>query len=334
VGGEGDWDYLYADAAGRRLYIIREVESSERSTAAGSADATRLSIFDLDTLRPLGAIAGVGGHGTAVDPKTGHGFTSSNPVSMFDTRTMKLLKTIPVAPTTDPDGIYFDSSDERVYVVSHPTRDATVIDARQGTVLGTIKLGGRPEQAVADGHGKLYVVLQDEAGSVAVVDEHAMKTTGHFSLGDAGGCNGLAFDVSHQVLFAACARSGARDKSMIKVPWQPINPVMVVMSATDGRILAKEPMPSGSDGATFNPQTMEAFSTNGNGTLTVVKEISPTSFQVEQNLETMDGARTVTFDSKTQHLFTMADKRAPGPITATEYPPAIPGTFTILEVGR
>ena len=130
---------------------------------------TRLTIFDLDTLEPVGEIDGVGGNGAAVDPKSGHGFTSSKPVSMFDTKTMKLIKTIDVGDAA-PDGISSMPSTRRVYIFSHPTKDATVIDAKDGTVLGTIDLGGVPEQGVADGKGMLYVVMQDAQGSVTAVD--------------------------------------------------------------------------------------------------------------------------------------------------------------------
>lgn len=148
VGGEGGWDYIYADSAGRRLYIPRR-------GAPNSGVETRLSIYNLDTLELVSEISGVGGQGTAVDPKTGHGFTSSRPISMFDTKTMKLIKTIDAAPEARPDGIYFDHFNQRVYIFSHPTKDATVIDAKDGTVVGTIDLGGTPEQGVADGRGML-----------------------------------------------------------------------------------------------------------------------------------------------------------------------------------
>jgi hypothetical protein len=152
-------------------------------------------------------------------------------------------------------------------------------------VLGTIDLGGVPEQGVADGKGMLYVVMQHAQGSVTAVDVKTMKATGHYPLGDRGGYNGLALDVKTRVLFAACARSG-------NPPATPPQPMMVVLSADDGRILTSLPLAGGSDGAVFNPKTMEAFSTHGNGTLTVVKEKSPTSFEVEQNLQTMNGARS------------------------------------------
>jgi DNA-binding beta-propeller fold protein YncE len=325
VGGEGSWDYIYADVAGRRLYIPR------RGTPAAPDVQTRLSIYNLDTLQPLGEIAGVGGQGAAVDPKSGHGFTSSKPISMFDAKTLALIKTID-AGAAQPDGIYFDPFNERVYVFSHPTKDATVIDTKDGTVLGTIDLGGVPEQAVGDGKGTLYVVMQDAQGSVAVVDVKIMKVTAHYPFGDKGRCNGLALDNKNHVLFAACATSG-------NPPAQPPQPMMVILSAGDGKILTSLPLAGVSDGAVFNPSTMEVFSTHGNGTLTVVKEKSPANFEVEQNLETMNGARTITFDSKTNHLFTMSQERGPAPTAPPGggRPPQgtpVPGSFTILVIGK
>jgi DNA-binding beta-propeller fold protein YncE len=352
VGGEGGWDYIYADSVGRRLYIPRRGSpggqppaaapapaGDAKGTPAAASDAktaapvvlTRLSIYDLDTLELVHEIAGVGGNGAAVDPKSGHGFTSSRPVSMFDTKTMTLVKTIDVAPAA-PDGILFDAFNQRVYVFSHPTKDATVIDTKDGTVLGTIDLGGVPEQGVADGNGMLYVVMQDAQGSVTGVDVKTMKAVAHYPLGDKGRCNGLALDAKNHVLFAACANSG-------NPPAQPSQPMMVILSATDGKIIASVPLAGGSDGAVFNPSTMEAFSTHGNGTLTVVKENSPTSFEVEQNLQTMNGARTITFDSKTNHILTMSQERGPAPMPPPAggrggQGPAVPGSFTIVVVGK
>lgn len=340
VGGEGGWDYIYADADGRRLYIprgaTRAVPATD-TTPEVAAVPQRLTIFDLDTLKPVGEIFGVGGNGTAVDAKAGHGFTSDHPaVSMFDTKTLTLIKHIDVGAAR-PDGIYFDPFNERVYVFSHPTKDATVIDAKDGTMLGTVDLGGTPEQGVGDGKGMLYVVMQDAVGGVTAVDVKTMKAVGHYSFVDKGGCNGLALDAKNGILFAACSRP---------------QPTMVILSAKDGTILTTLPLAGGSDGATFNPDTMEAFSTHGNGTMTIVKEKSPASFEVEQNLQTMNGARTITFDRKTGHLFTMSQERGPAPApaaapaTAAGAAPApgpggrppqgmtVPGSFTILMVGK
>jgi hypothetical protein len=334
VGGEGGWDYIYADSAGRRLYIPRRGSPATAATdtrPAAAAVPTRLSIYNLDTLELINEIPDVGGNGAAVDPKSGHGFTSSRPVSMFDTKTMKPIKTIDIAPAVG-DGIYFDSFNDRVYVFSHPTKDATVIDAKDGTVLGKIDLGGVPEQGVADGKGMLYVVMQDMPGSVTAVDVKTMKAVAHYPLGDKGRCNGLALDAKNRVLLAACANSG-------NPPAQPPQPMMVVLSAEDGKILANLPLAGGSDGAVFNPATVEAFSTHGNGTLTVVKENSPTSFEVEQNLQTMNGARTITLDTKTGHILTMSQERGPAPNPPPAggrggQGPAVPGSFTIVMVGK
>jgi hypothetical protein len=297
-----------------------------------AAVPARVTVFNLDTLESVGEIPGVGGNGAVIDPKNGMGFSSDHPqVSMFDTKTMKLIKHIDVAPAV-PDGILFDAFNERVYIFSHPTKDATVIDAKDGTVLGKIDLGGVPEEGVADGKGMLYVVMQDAVGSVTAVDVKTMQATGHYSFVDKGGCNGLAMDAKNQILFAACGRSG-------NPPTTPAQPMMVILGARDGKIFASLPLAGSSDGAWFNPDGMEAVSTQGNGTMTFVKETSPTTFEVEQNLQTMNGARTIAFDSKTGHFFTMSQERGPAPPP----PPGggrgqqgvvVPGSFTILMVGK
>ena len=334
VGGEGGFDYIYADVAARRLYIprggTRAVPATD-TTPAVAAVPGRITIFNLDTLEPVGEIPDTGGNGVAVDPSSGHGFSSSSPVSMFDAKTLKVIKKIDVG-NARPDGILFDAFNGRVYVFSHPTKDAIVIDAKDGTVAGTIDLGGVPEQAVTDGKGTIWSVMQDAQGSVTRIDAKTMKATAHFPLGDVGGCNGLAFDAKNRVLFAACAISG-------NPPVQPPQPMMVILNADDGKVLTRLPLAGGSDGAVFNPATMEAFSTHGNGTLTVVKETGPTAFEVEQNLQTMNGARTVTLDTQTNHILTMSIERGPGtpppPGGGRGTPgPPIPGSFSIIVVGR
>src|SRR5215831_18004073 len=208
VGGEGGTDYIFADTAGRRLYITRGATQPRPATdtsPAVPAFEKRLTIFDLDTLAPVGTIPGVGGNGATVCPNTGHGFTSDHPdLSMFDVKTMKLIKTIPVPAGFRADGIYCDTSSDRVYVGSHPTKSLMVVDAKDGAVLGNIDLGGTPEQTVADGKGTVYQVLQERPGGVAVIDAKTMKVMKTYPFGDNGGCNGLALDAKNEVLFAAC----------------------------------------------------------------------------------------------------------------------------------
>ena len=350
VGGEGGTDYIFADPDGRRLYITRNAVRAAPATEtspAREAVAGRISVFNLDNLTMIGEIQGASGNGATVDPKSGHGFTSNHPdVAMFDAKAMTFTKTIPADSGFGPDGIYTDSYNQRVYVFSHPTKTAGVFDAREGTFLGHIDLGGVPEQGVADGKGTLYVVMQDGEGSVTKVDVKTMKATAHFPFGDKGGsCNGLAIDVKNHILFAACAASGGLQPAQqmpngqMAPQRQLPKPQMVILSADDGHIITTLPLAGGADGAVFNPKTMEAFSSHGNGTLTVVKENSPTDFVVEQNLDTMNGARTLTLDTKTGHIFVMSVERGPAPPPPPgggrgAGAPVIPGSFTVLMIGK
>jgi hypothetical protein len=352
VGGEGGTDYIFADTAGRRLYITRgatQPRPATDTTPEVPAFEKRVTIFDLDTLAPVGVIAGVGGNGATVCPKTGHGFTSDHPQpSMFDVQTMKLIKTIEVPAGFSADGIYCDNFNDRVYIGSHPTKTLMVVDAKDGSVLGNIDLGGVPEQTVGDGKGTVYQVLQDRPGGVAVIDGKTLKITATYPFGDNGGCNGLALDVKNQILFAACSAVGpapARGTPGQAAPAAPppapdpnAKPpqTFVILSAKDGHILERLPLAGGSDGAVFNPETMEAFSSQGNGTMTIVKEKSPTSFEVEQNLKTWptNGARTLAFDSKTGRLFAMASEQGPPPAGGRGRGAAIPGSFTIIMIGK
>lgn len=311
VGGAGGFDYVYADSAGRRLYVPR----------SGRPDA-RITVFNLDTLEPAGEIPEVSAHGAAVDPKSSHGFVSSKPVVMFDTKTLAVIKKIDVEG--GPDGIMFDPFNERTYIWSHSAPNATVINSKDGSIDGTIDLGGAPEQAVTDGKGHIYVDIEDK-DNVAVIDAKTRTVTGHYDLGGKGGqCAGLAMDVKHEILFVACRRPA----------------MMVIMGAKDGKIIDALPLGAGTDGAVFNPKTMEAFSSQGDGTLTVVKENSPTSFVVEQTVTTPVRAKTLTLDSKTDHILLITAEFTPPPATP---PPGgrgrgrgqmVPDTFSIIVVGK
>jgi DNA-binding beta-propeller fold protein YncE len=309
VGGDGGFDYIYADAVGRRLYIPRN-----------GANA-RISVFNLDTLAPVGEIPKTGGHGVAVDVKSGHAFGSSKPVVMFDTKTLQVIKTIDAQG--NPDGIFADPYNGRIYVFSHMAPNATVINPVDGSIVGTIDLGGAPEQAASDGKGKLYVALEDK-DQIAVVDAKTLTTTAHYGLGGkCGGPAGLALDAKNQVLFAACHDPAT----------------MTMVDAKSGAILASLPIGVGVDGATFNPATMEAFSSQGDGSLTVVKELSPTKFVVEQTVKTPLTAKTLTLDGKTNHVLLMAAEFAPAtePTPAGGRPrrgPMVPDSFSIVVVGK
>lgn len=309
VGGEGGFDYVTADPDTRHLFVVR------------SGQAGRISCYDLDTLKLVGEIPDVsGGHGVAVDPKTGHAFSSSSPVVMFDAKTLAVIKTIAVKGR--PDGIFFEPFTKRVYVLSHGAPNVTAIDAAGGTIAGTIDLGGAPEQGAADGKGRAYICVEDQ-GQVAVVDCKAMKTTAHYDLGENGGQPaGLSMDAANNVLFVYCRR--ARN--------------CLVLGAANGKILATLPTGSGVDAAEFNPQTMESFCSSGDGKLTVIKENSPTSFAVQQDVPTKSGAKCSTLDSKTGQIYLItADRsgaRGGQPRGRGRGGAIVPGSFTILVVGK
>ena len=319
VGGDGGFDYVTADPDGRNLYVAR------------SGVAGHIGVFNLDTLAPVGDIPGTSAHGGAVDTATGHGFATSKPVTMFDAKTFAILKKIDVEG--NPDGYLNDPYNHHFYILSHAAPNITVLDDKDGSILGTIDIGGAPEQAATDGRGKIYVDIEDKS-AIAVIDANTMKMVGKYDVSSkGGGCAGLALDAKNNVLFAAC-----RD-----------NKNMIILSATDGHIITDLPIGSGSDGATFNPATMEAFSSQGDGTLTVIKENSPTSFSLEQTVATPARAKVLTLDTKTNQVLTITAEYGPVPATPaqavapppgaaawmrTPRPPMIPGSFQILVIGK
>jgi hypothetical protein len=294
VGGDGGFDYVTADSEGRNLYVAR------------SGPAGHIGVFNLDTLAQVGDIPGVSAHGGAVDTATGHGFATSKPVTMFDAKTFAILKKIDVQG--NPDGYLNDAYNHRFYVLSHSAPNITVLDDKDGSILGTVDIGGAPEQAATDGHGKIYVDIVDKA-AIAVIDANTMQMIGKYDISSKGGeCAGLALDAKNSILFAAC-----REKQN-----------MIILSATDGHILTDLPIGNGSDGATFNPATMEAFSSQGDGTLTVVKEDSATSFSVEQTVATPARAKVLTLDTQTNQILTITAEYGPVPAAPAQAAGAAP----------
>jgi len=309
VGGAGGYDYITADAENRKLYIPRM-----------GAGTSHVSVFDLDKLVPLREIPEANAHGVAVDERSGHAFSSSKPVLMWDAKTLAPIKNITVQGA--PDGIFADAFNQRVYVLSHAAPNVTVLDAKDGAVLGTLDIGGAPEQAVSDDKGHLYLDIEDKA-AIAVIDTKTMKVIGKFDLtGKGDGCAGLAIDTKHGILFAACREPN----------------VMVIVSAADGKVITTLPIGHGCDGAVFNSATDEVFSTQGDGTLTVIKENSPTSFAVQQTVSTPLRARTITLDARTGHIFTITAEFGPAPAAQPGQrparPPMISDTFQIITIGR
>ncbi len=313
VGGEGGFDYIFADVAARRLYV-------PRNGAMG-----QLMVFNLDTLDPAGSIPEIHSGGATVDPKSHHGFSTTKPVTMWDSTTLKVIKTIDVDGR--PDGIMFDPYNERVWILSHQQPYATIIDGKEGTVVGTLDVGGGPEQAATDGKGTVYINISDKA-NVAVVDAKSLKVTAHYDVSSKGvsGGSGLALDAKNHVLFSY---------------WRQPSPLVVILNAENGNIITTLPTGINVDTVAFNPATMESISAENGGTMTFIKESSPTSFEVEQTLETKPVAKTIALDTKTGHLLTMTADFEPPPPNAAPQPggrpprgPMVPGSFTIIMVGK
>ena len=312
AGGEGGFDYIVADAQGRRLYIARSGKENPRLLA-----------YDLDSLKQVGELNGISAHGAVVDPSNHHGFASSKPLTMFDSTNTTTLKSITV--DGNPDGLTLDAGAHRVYVLSHSAPNITAINTADGSIAGTVNLDAAVEETASDGKGHLYVALEDK-DSVGVVDAKTMTVTTRYPLSGQGGTPaGLALDPKTRVLFVACRNPA----------------VMVMMNADTGAILTTLPIGMQNDGVLFNPATNEALAATGDGHLTVIKEDGPKKFSVEQTLTTIPGARTIALDRKTNRIFLMTADYGPVPADAPPPQPGriargpmLPGSFRIIEIGR
>jgi DNA-binding beta-propeller fold protein YncE len=311
VGGDGGWDYLAMDSEARRLYV---------------SHATKVVVIDVDKGEVVGEIPATNGvHGIAFAPELNRGFTSNgrdNSSTIFDLKTLKVITSVKTGG--NPDAILYDPATKRVFAFNRTRAAAdassTVIDAATGAVAGTIPLGGRPEFAVADGKGQVFVNLDDKS-EVAVIDSRKLAVTNRWSLAPGESPSGLAMDRQNRRLFSVCE-----------------NQKMIVMNADNGRVVANLPIGKGTDAAAFDPEARLAFSSNGEGTLTVVREESPDKFSVVENAKTQQGARTMAVDLKTHNVYLSTAQFGPAPAATPERPnprpSAVPGSFTILVVGK
>lgn len=307
LGGEGGWDYLTVDPQTHRLYISR---------------STHVIVVDSDSGKLLGDIPNTPGvHGIALVPELNKGFISNgrgNNVTVFDLKTLKVEKEIPVGK--NPDAIIYDPASRLVFTCNGISNDTTAVDPKTETVKGTIALDGKPEAAVSDEKGHVYINLEDKS-RIALIDSQKLTLEARWPLSPGEEPTGLAIDKQHRRLFSGCS-----------------NKLMVVVSADDGRIVATLPIGSGVDGTAFDPATQLAFSANGEGTLTVIREESPDKFTVLENVATQRGARTLTLDARTHKVFTVSAEFGPTPAPTAERPrprpPILPGTFSLLVLSR
>jgi len=302
LGGDGGWDYLTMDSAAGRLYVAR---------------ANRVQIVDVEQGKLLSEIEKTPGvHGVALAPKHDKGFVSNggdSTVTVFDLKTLK--ETARVKVGNRPDAIIYDPATDRVFTFNAGSRDATAIDAASNAVAGTVKLGDKPESAVADEKGMIYVNLENKS-EIAAFDAKALEVKNTWPLGEGKRAVGLAMDRAKRRLFSTCG-----------------NEKMVVLNADDGKVVATLPIGRGTDAAAFDPGTGLAFSSNGEGTLTVVEE-KDGQYRVVESVKTQPSARTMALDPKTHRIYLAAATMKKAEAGQKGRPGMEPNSFVVLVVGK
>lgn len=272
LSGDSGWDYLYADGEGR-LYV---------------SHGDMVQVIDCKKRKQIGEIKGVNGvHGIAVDQASGTGFIScgkDDAVAVFDLKTMKVTKTIKTTGG-NPDAIIYDGFSGKVFTFNGKSSNSTVMDAKTLAVTATIALEGKPEYPAADGKGKIYVNIEDKS-EIAVINTVDLKAEEIWPLSPGKEPTGMAIDTAGGRIFLVCH-----------------NNLMVVIDTSNGRILAKLPIGSRVDGAGFDPGLKRSYSSNGEGTLTVVQESGTSEFRVIDTVDTTKGARTMAVDPSTHHIY-------------------------------
>lgn len=305
LGGAGGWDYLTVDAAANRLFVTR---------------SDHVAVLDLADGHVLGEVTPTSGvHGVALAPSLGKGYASNgrgDSVSVFDLKTLATTATIPIEGH-NPDAIVFDAPSARVFTFNGRSHDATVIDAATQKPVATIALSGKPEFAVSDGYGRLFVNVEDRA-ELAEIDTRAAKVIATWKLADCEEPTGLALDTTNARLFSVCQ-----------------NGHLVVTDAKSGRHVATVAIGSGPDGVAFDAQRHLVFSSNGeDGSLTIIRQRSADRYGVLQNLPTEKSARTLALDPQTHRLFLAAAAFEPAATAAApkQRPKMKEGSFKILVV--
>jgi DNA-binding beta-propeller fold protein YncE len=300
LGGEGGWDYITFDPDENRLFIAHNKE---------------ILVVDANSGKQLGSIPADGAHGTALVPAEGRGFSSNGragTVTAFDLKTLKPIQDIKVGE--NPDAIIYDEFSKKVVVMNGRSKDVMAIDPKSMTVVGTVPLGGKLEFAAA-APGHVYVNVED-TGEIADVDSGSWKQLAKWKLDGCEEPSGLAIDGKNSRLFAVCG-----------------NKKMLVVDAKSGKTVAEVATGDGTDAAAFDAGEKLAFGSNGEGTLTVVRQDGKDKYSVAQNITTQRGARTMALDPKSHRLFTVTAEFGP-PAEGQRRPTVKPGTFTLLVYGR
>ena len=305
VGGTGGWDYLTDDAPQHRLYVSHN---------------SRVEVVDTETGKVVGAITGLKStHGIALDTDGKTGYISDgqgNAIVVFDRKTLGVLATVPAG--TNPDGIAFEPTTHTVWAFNGRSKNVTVLDSATRTVVATIDLPGKPEFPQADGKGSVFVNIEDK-NTIVQLSADQKKVVATWPIPGCESPSGMAIDLAGARLFSVC--DGQK---------------MAVTSATSGKQLALVPIGDGSDAAGYDDKQGLAFSSNGDGTLTVVN--TKGGYKVEQTVTTVKGARTMAYDPGSDRIYLSSAQYGSAPAASSAQPhprpSVVPGSFTILVVGR
>jgi DNA-binding beta-propeller fold protein YncE len=306
VEGDGGWDLLTVDESTGRLFLSHK---------------TVVQVVDVKSGKLLGTIPDTKGvHGITLANDLNKGYISNgkdSSVTIFDLKTLTVLKKVQVTGLS-PDAILYDAFTHNVFVYNAKTSNATVIDAKTDKIVSTIPFIGNPELSVNDGKGKVYVNIEDKS-KVCVINSGTLKIEHTWDLAPGEEPTGIAIDKENSRLFIACA-----------------NKLMVILDATTGHLITSLPIGEGVDGAAFDPIKKRAYSSNGDGTLTVIQEADANTFSVLENVRTQKGARTIAIDSKTHHVYLPTADFGPTPEPTAENPhpraTLKPGSFVVLDI--
>jgi YVTN family beta-propeller protein len=309
LGGTGGWDYLTVDSAKKRLFISR---------------ATRVDVVSVESGKLIGSIPDTQGvHGIALAPALNRGFTSNgraNSVTVFDLDTLKVIQEVKV-PGRNPDAILYEPAGKHVFTFNGASKDVTVLDASSLTVVATIPVPDKPEFAAQDGRGQIFVNIESDPGQMVVIDTQKLNVKNTWPLPGCNSPSGLAIDRAHRRLFSVCDGK-----------------VMAVTDAVSGRQAALVPIGEHPDAAGYDQKRGIVYSSNGDGTLSVVHQDAPDRYSVVQTLPTQRGARTMALDDATGKVYLVTADFALPPAATAEQPhprPApIPDSFVVLVVGR
>jgi YVTN family beta-propeller protein len=301
VGGDGGWDYISVDESAGRIY---------------ASHSTRVEVIEIKSGKVIGTIPDTKGiHGIAIAPDLNKGFTSNgrdSSVTIFDLKTLSVITAIKVTGA-NPDAILYDPFSEKVFAFNGRSSNVTVIDAISDKVVATIPLDGKPEFSVTDGKGTIFVNIEDKS-CINVINSRDLKVIQHWSISPGEEPSGLALDNKNHRLFSVCG-----------------NKIMVVTDAESGKIIANLPIDDRCDGVAFDPVYQRAYSSNGEGTITVVQEIDANNFKVMETIPTQPAARTIALDKSTHHLYLPVAEFGDTP-KGQSWPSIKPNSFMILDI--